>query len=225
MSEKQFERFAEKVIKNAESSVRKIVSLSDANQLGKANKVELIDDTGESIGYITRNMRYGAKKGITYEFNATKEAGLIKKGSKLDLQAEVKLLDNESAKGYRLNVKEGEEILYCDFNIPPKVTEQYSGIGKILFDDAYTFMKNSKKVPDIDGMFGVWAKNPDFYVHYGGESINLKKFWKAFDEGKTLKEAAFETITGDWARQNKYTKVEFQGRPERGEVIIKFLKE
>lgn len=38
-------------------------------------------------------------------------------------------------------------------------------------------------------------------------------------------EAAFETITGQWARENRYTKDEIQGKIKRDEVIIKFLKE
>nr|WP_315175592.1 hypothetical protein [uncultured Flavobacterium sp.] len=220
MSEKQFEKFAKQAMLNS----RKIITLADVNQLGIANKVELIDETGESVGFITRNMRYGAKKGITYEFNAIKEAGTIKKGSKTDLKCEIKLLDSETAKKLRLNVKEGEEILYADFNIPPKINEQYSGLGKIIFDDAHLFMKNSKKVPEINGMFGVWLKHPAYYAHYGGESINLKKFWKAYDSGMSETEAAFETITGQWAKENKYIKADIQVL-EKDEVIIKFLKE
>jgi hypothetical protein len=220
MSDKQFERF----IKQALLNDRKIITLADANQLGTANKVELLDDAGEIVGYITRDMRYGAKKGITYAFNATKESGTIKKGSKLDLKCEIKLLDSESAKQYRLNVKQGEEILYCDFNMPSKINEQYSGLGKIIFDDAHIFMKNSKKAPDIHGMFGVWLKHPVYYAHYDGESINLKKFWKAVDGGMQPKEAAFETITGGWAKENGYTKVDIQVL-EKDNVIIKFLKE
>jgi hypothetical protein len=38
-------------------------------------------------------------------------------------------------------------------------------------------------------------------------------------------DAAFETITGKWAKENGYTKVEIQGKIKRDEVIIKFLKE
>jgi hypothetical protein len=221
MTEKQFEKFA----KQAMLKDRKIITLADVNQLGIANKVELIDETGESVGFITRNMRYGAKKGITYEFNAIKEAGTIKKGSKTDLKCEIKLLDIESAKKYDLPVKQNEEILYLDFNIPSKINEQYSGLGKIIFDDAHTFMKNSKKVPEINGMFGMWIKYPEYYAHYGGESINLKKFWKAVDSGMDEEQAAFETITGGWAKENGYTKAEIQGKIKRDEVIIKFLKE
>jgi hypothetical protein len=118
MSERQFERFIKQVLLND----RKTTTLADANQLGTANKIELLDDAGEIVGYITRDMRYGAKKGISYIFNSTKESITIKKGSKLDLQCEIKLLDSESAKQYRLNVKQGEEILYCDFNMPSKLT-------------------------------------------------------------------------------------------------------
>lgn len=220
MSEKEFEKFTKQLVLNN----RKTIILADINQLGSANKIELLDETGENVAYITRNMQYGAKKGITYNFNAIKEAGTIKKGSKIDLKCEVKLLDSESAKKLRLNVKEGEEILYSDFNIPSKINEQYSGLGKIVFDDAHTFMKNSKKVPEINGMFGVWLKHPEYYVHYGGESINLKKFWKAVDSGMNEEKAAFETITGKWAKENGYTKVVFFEKNKQ-EVIIKFLKE
>lgn len=85
-------------------------------------------------------------------------------------------------------------------------------------------MKNSKKVPEIDGVFGTWVKNEDYYVHYGGESINLKKFWKAKAQGMTDKEAAFETITGGWARNHKFTNAKVISVADE-EVIIKFLKE
>ncbi|MGE6355458.1 hypothetical protein ACQKCJ_16440 [Flavobacterium sp. NPDC079362] len=221
MTEKQFEKF----VKQTMIDNRKIITLADINQLGIANKIQLVDESGENVAYITRNMRYGAKKGITYEFNALREAGTIKKGSKTDLKCEMKLLDSESAKKYDLTVKQNEEILYLDFNIPPKINEQYSGLGQIIFDDAHTFMKNSKKVPEISGMFGVWIKYPAYYAHYGGESINLKKFLKAIDSGMDEKKAAFETITGGWAKDNGYTKVEFQKEWSREEVIVKFLKE
>ncbi len=220
MSEKQFENFTKQIILNN----RKTIILSDINQLGKANKIQLVDETGENIGFITRNMRYGAKKGITYEFNALKESGAIKKGSKTDLNCEIKLLDSESAKQYDLVVKQNEEILYLDFNIPAKINDQYSGLGKIIFDDAHTFMQNSKKVPEINGMFGVWIKYPEYYVHYGGESINLKKFWKAIESGMDEEKAAFETVTGKWAKEQGYTKVVFFEK-NKHEVIIKFLKE
>jgi hypothetical protein len=86
-------------------------------------------------------------------------------------------------------------------------------------------MQKSKKVPDIDGMFGVWLKHPVYYAHYGGESINLKKFWKAYDSGMSETDAVFETITGQWAKENGYTKIVIQGEITREEVIIKFLKE
>jgi hypothetical protein len=219
------EKEIESLVKQTMINNRKTITLADVSQLGTANKVELIDQTGEKVAYITRNMRYGAKKGITYELNALKEAGTIKKGSKIDLNCEMKLLDSESAKKYDLTVKQNEEILYLDFNIPAKINEQYSGLGQIIFDDAHTFMKNSKKVPEINGMFGMWIKYPAYYAHYGGESINLKKFLKAVDAGMDEKKAAFETITGGWAKENGYTKVEFQGEWSRKEVIVKFLKE
>lgn len=80
-------------------------------------------------------------------------------------------------------------------------------------------------IPEINGMFGVWIKYPEYYAHYGGESINLKKFWKAYDSGMSETDAAFETITGKWAKENGYTKVEIQGKIKKDEVIIKFLKE
>jgi len=220
-SERQFESFTKQIVLNK----RKTIILSDINELGKANKIQLVDETGESVGYITRNMRYGAKKGITYEFNALKETGAIKKGSKTDLNCEIKLLDSESAKQYDLPVKQNEEILYLDFNIPAKINDQYSGLGKIIFADAHSFMQNSKKVPEINGMFGVWIKYPEYYAHYGGESINLKKFWKAIENGMDEEKAAFETITGKWAKENRYTKAEIQGTIKRDEVTIKFLKE
>jgi|GEM_PF-1642409 len=220
MSEKQFESFTKQIIQNN----RKLITLADVNQLGTATKIELIDITGENIGYITRNMRYPAKKTIRYQFSATKESEPIKVGNKIDLQCEVKLLDSKLAQKINLKVNDGEEIMYLNLNIPPKINDQYSGLGKIIFDDAHAFLKSSNKIPEINGMFGHWVKNPSLYAHYGNESINLKKFWKAYDNGMSETEAAFETITGKWAKENGYTKANIQTL-KQDEVIIKFLKE
>jgi hypothetical protein len=61
------------------------------------------------------------------------------------------------------------------------------------------------------------------YKEYGGQSLNLKKFWDAVDKGMSYEDAAFETITGQWAKANDYTTVEFVKpiTPERVEVIFK----
>lgn len=220
MTEKEFDQFIKYKVVNE----RQLVNIADKNQLGTATKIELVNDTGENIGYITRNMRYPSKNTIRYQFYATKESGTIKIGSKIDLKCEIKLLDSQSAKKMNLHVKEGEEILYLNLNIPPKINNQYSGLGKIIFDDANIFLKSSEKIPKINGMFGHWVKNSEMYAHYGGESINLRKFWKAIDGGMKPKDAAFETITGKWAKENGYTKVDIQIF-EKDQVIIKFLKE
>jgi len=206
--------------------LRRQVTIVNPSDLGKANKVMLKNENDEIIGYITRNAKYGGPKGgITYQFTSTEKIGELSEGAKYDLECTAKLLDSESAKIYDLTVRPNEEILYLDFNIPSKINNEYAGLGKIIFDDAHTVMENSKRVPNVDGMFGVWVKNEAYYVHYGGESLNLKKFWKAYNGGKSTTEAAFKTITGQWAKANGYTKAEIQGEILQDEVIIKFLKE
>lgn len=115
----------------------------------------------------------------------------------------------------------------ADFKIPPHVNATYKGIGEIAFKDAMLLIENSKKAPKIDGVFGIWLVNEKYYKEYGGESFNLTKFWSAVgnkNDKDTYEKAAFETITGRWAKSPGYTIAEIQGIPTREEVIVKFYK-
>ncbi|MCU0439108.1 MAG: hypothetical protein MUC49_14515 [Raineya sp.] len=51
----------------------------------------------------------------------------------------------------------------------------------------------------------------DVYIDYGGESVNIRKFREALDAGMTREEAAFETVTGKWAKEKRFDKVRFFG--------------
>ena len=88
---------------------------------------------------------------------------------------------------------------------------------------AYSNEKN-KEFKQVDGIFGYWIRDANLYSEYGGQSINLKQFWKAVDEGATYEEAAFKTFTGKWAEKNEFSKIVLKEiRPEN--VIIKFKKD
>jgi len=204
---------------------RRIRPLSVAD-LGVANKVQLITAVSkERIGYLTRDISKGLSKGVSrYFFNATRKTEKIGKGSKIDLHCSVEILDTEDGKSYMLNVETGKHLVMADFKIPRDVNETYKGMGEIAFRDAMALLKNSKKAPEIDGIFGIWLVNENYYKEYGGKSINLIKFWDAVEKGKAYEEAAFATITGKWAKSLGYTIAKIQGIPQKEAVIVKFYK-
>ncbi|MDJ1470985.1 hypothetical protein [Xanthocytophaga flava] len=84
-------------------------------------------------------------------------------------------------------------------------------LGKEMFEDSYTYFKN-KLGKDLDGIYGEWIKS-DAYAAYGGESLNLKKFREFIEKGMSREDAAFETITGKWAKEKGFTKVKFFDDP------------
>ncbi|WP_093670798.1 hypothetical protein [Tenacibaculum sp. MAR_2009_124] len=126
-------------------------------------------------------------------------------------------------------MKEGKKILYGDLFIPTKITDEVAGIGKIVLDDSLSFFKNHPNFGSVDGNFGVWLKDDDLYKSYGGQSVNLRKFWEAMTKSNNDVElSAFETFTGKWAKDNGFTTVWYDpvNFPLTKEtVILKFIKE
>ncbi|MBL4663067.1 MAG: hypothetical protein JKY22_05835, partial [Flavobacteriaceae bacterium] len=177
-------------------SSRKKVRVKNTEELGAVgNKItfNLLDELGESIGALIRTV---SDKGRTVGYT------LEVAGKKIKLNSKVSLLNRNMGLSLELPVGHKESILYADFAIPTEITEVLSGFGNIMLDDAVLLYKNSKKLGKVDGNSGIWMKNDELYQGYGGQSVNLKKFWEAREAGKSIQEAAFETFTGKWAKNN-----------------------
>lgn len=200
-------------------SSRKKVRVKNTEALGAVgNKItfNLLNELGQSIGALIRTL---SDKGRTV--NYTLEVA----GKKIKLNSKVSLLNRNMGQSLELPVGHKESILYADFAIPTEITEVLSGFGNIMLDDALLLYKNSKKLGKVDGNFGIWMKNDELYQGYGGQSVNLKKFWAARDAGKSIEEAAFQTFTGTWAKNNGFNKIVYDPSTiDRNQVIIKFLK-
>ncbi|VXB82545.1 conserved hypothetical protein [Flavobacterium sp. 9AF] len=179
---------------------RKVISLKDAELLGQAPKsgvkmlFTLIDELGNNIGQLSRSPN---RNELYYK--------LIQKGKEIDIKCYMKLLDDK----YKLNdlpIKNGEHLLYGDFNIPKEITNKLSGIGQIIYEDGLKYFLRAKKYGKVDGTVSIWEKS-NAYTDYGGQSINLNQFWKAFDKGMSYEQAAFETFAGKQAKKFGFTKV------------------
>jgi hypothetical protein len=200
-------------------SKRTKIFVANAKDIGKqANKVHfnIIDEFGNAIGELLRTV--GAQ-GRELKYN------LIQKGEKTALDSYTTLLNQQLGKEFSLPVSHGETILFADFNVPKRITDEFSGFGGIMLDDALAFYNMNKKFTKVDGTIGHWLKSETLYSNYGGESINLTQFWNAVNFKKmTYEQAAFETFSGRWAKQNGFTKVEYKlmgVRPNK--VTIKFI--
>ncbi|WP_278380902.1 hypothetical protein [Chryseobacterium arthrosphaerae] len=212
---------SEKVGEVLESFVnrRRIVSVEDVSLLGKAPEkgvkmlFNLLDELGNNIGQLIRSPN---KNDLYYR--------LIFRGKEIDIKSTIKLLDDK----YRLRglpIKEGEHLLYGDLNIPKEVTDKYSGLGQIIYEDGLKYFLNAKKYGKVDGTVSIWIK-ADIYTDYGGQSINLDQFWKAFDNGMSYEEAAFSTFAGKQAKKFGFTKVRIidSKKITRDGVQLNFLK-
>lgn len=210
--------------KQEENKPKKITIKLDAESELKLGSKELptvfklIDENGNVVGELRRQMERGNK--ITYQFRHFEGIGKdIAKNNKYDLKSSAKVLTPETANTYPL--KNGDRILYMDFLIPKNITDNISGLGEIMYKDALTYFGHKG---EINGIYGEWIKAEDLYADYGGKSINLKKFQDAIDKGMTKEEAAFETVTGQWAKNNDFTKVEFPIDPHTDRVEVIFRK-
>ncbi|MFC4634059.1 DUF6443 domain-containing protein [Dokdonia ponticola] len=105
-------------------------------------------------------------------------------------------------------------ILQLDFNVPSNLKRQ--GIGTEMFDDAIKTFGD-----DITGVEGLWT-----YDSNGNMSDNLKSFIDNVDwmgGSMTPEQAAFNTITGKWAKENGFTNVNILSN-EIDEVNVIFTK-
>jgi len=200
---------------------RKKVRISNTADIGKPdNKVifKLVDDAGKEIGELIRGV--GTKgRSTTYKlkFSSGKRS--------LDLNSEVKLYDSRMARSENLPVEGTEQIIYGDLNIPIEITSEYSGLGELMLDESLAYFKKNPKLGKVDGNIGYWVRYEEYYKDYGGQSVNLKKFWEAVDAGKSYEDAAFETFTGKWAKKNGFTKVVYKpNNIKENRVIVKFLR-
>ncbi|MFD2568743.1 hypothetical protein [Pseudotenacibaculum haliotis] len=197
-------------------TVKNTESIGSLGKNGAPVKLRLVDRSGKILGEITRNLK-----------NITAFYSLKLKGSKRPAKLQVTLFDSKNT--YNLPINDNESIIYADLLLFPKVTNEFSGIGKIILDDSLAFFRNHPKFEKVDSIYGVWVKNSDYYSEYGGQSINLTKFWEAMAKNNNdVTKSAFETFTGKWAKDNGFTKVWYDpiNYPlTEKEVIVKFLKE
>lgn len=200
-------------------SRRRIVSVGEDVQLGlvpdKGIKIsfKLIDEFGNYAGELIRAQEKADK--LTYSLSIR---GKIEK-----LNCFTRLLDEKSAKANRLPVYGSERMLMGDFNIPKIITDKYSGLGDLILSDAMTFYLTNKKFGRLDGVIG-WWKKATMYEDYGGQSINLTKFWEAIAAGKSIEEAAFSTFTGTKMKAKGFDKIRYEiDNIDKDQVIINFL--
>ncbi|KFF09017.1 hypothetical protein [Chryseobacterium luteum] len=215
-NDKKLESYLESVFNR-----RKTISLEEESLLGQPPKsgtkmlFSLVDELGNRMGQLSRSPN---RNELYYK--------LIQNGKEIDLKCYMKLLDDK----YKLNglpIKDGEHLLYGDFNIPKEITDKMSGLGQIMYEDGLKYFLNAKKYGKVDGTVSVWIK-ADIYNDYGGQSVNLDQFWIAKDAGLSTEKAAFETFAGKQAKKFGFSKVRSDMKDknfiERDQVIINFLK-
>ena len=188
---------------------KKAVKLANIDDLGKAgiSKFSLLDETGNITGELKRVIGKGGKE-VRYFYTDFKGGNSLIKNQQYKMSpVEVPNYEIIDPSQYFDNsTLRGKDILYGDLQMPKVVNDNVSGLGKIMADDAYKLLDD--KV-DIDGFYGLWKKDANLYADYGGESINLTKFKEALNKGMTKEQAAFETITGKFAKQKGFDKIEF----------------
>lgn len=214
----QLEQALERIINR-----RKLVTMMDDSKLGLAPtsgvkmSLRLMDEFGNKAGTIVRKPD---GKDLFYTFVTTE-------GKEVDIKCMLSLLD-DSASLRDLPIKNGEFLLYGDFNIPKEITDKLSGLGQVIYEDGLQYyLKRPKKYGKVDGTISSWIK-ADAYADYGGQSINLEQFWKYKDMGYSTERAAFKTFAGKMAKKNGFTKVRDniikKNFVEREQVVINFLK-
>lgn len=195
---------------------RKILYIDDIERLGdQAAEVELtlVDKFGDTILKTARKVtKEGKEIYIDYFING-EHSGYLQ------------IMSPEEAALHQLPINAGEKIIYGDININKEVTDKFAEIGKVILDDIYEFMKKNKEIGEADGVLGFW-KADGVYNPYGGQSVNLKAFWEAVDNGMPYEKAAYETFTGKWAKAKGLKKAVWRSEDDikRTRTIIKFLK-
>ncbi|WP_370895580.1 hypothetical protein [Chryseobacterium gossypii] len=199
---------------------RRIVSVEEGAELGRTPdkgikmSFKLIDEFGNYAGELIRAQEKGDK--LVYSLSI--------RGKTEKLNCFTRLLDAKSAKANELPVFDNEKMLMGDFNIPKTITDKYSGLGDSILSDAITFYETNKKFGQLDGVIG-WWKKATMYEDYGGQSINLTKFWEVRAAGKSIEEAALSTFTGSKMKVKGFGKVRYDiGNIKEDEIIVNFLK-
>ena len=179
-------------------SLENVELLGSISKTGAAVKIKIIDELGNFVGELSRaNQKSNI---LSYHF--------IKNGKKIDLKSSVGLYSDSSNNGivsYLIN--KGEHLIYGDLNFPIDINNKFSGLGNIILDDALHYFIKKPKFESVDGIATLWTENK-IYADYGGSSLNLQQFWKNVKEGKmTYEQAALNTFTGKWAKENGFSKV------------------
>ena len=200
---------------------RRIVSVEDVSLLGKTpeigikNSFLLKDEFGNYVGELVRTQERADK--LVYSLK-------IKRNTE-KLNCFTRLLDEKAAKFNELPVFGDEKMLMGDFNIPTTITDKYSGLGDLILSDALFFYQSNKKFGKVDGVIG-WWKIASMYEDYGGQSINLRKFWEAKHGGSSIEEAALKTFTGSKMKKLGFGKVRYDiENIKENQVIVNFLKD
>jgi len=178
-------------------------------------ELTLVDKFGEAILKMVRKVtKEGKEIYIDYFING-EHSGYLQ------------IMSPEEAALHQLPINSGEKIIYGDINISKEVTDKFAEIGKVILDDTYEFMKKNKEIGEADGMIGFW-KTDGVYNPYGGQSVNLKAFWEAVDNGMSYEEAAYETFSGKWAKAKGFKKAVIKDPSVnvlKTRVVVKFIKE
>ncbi len=177
-------------------------SISQLGQSGGAVLIDLQDELGNSIGKLKRITESGGNKFSYYYTDYVGGNGLIKNHQYK--------LNPDNVSNFELSPAgiinpNNDNILYGDLLPPLSVNDNVSGLGKTMFDDAFIYFDNQV---ELDGVYGYWKVDADYYADYGGESINLTKFKEALSQGMSYEEAAFQTITGPWTAEKGFNSVE-----------------
>lgn len=199
---------------------RRLISVEDPSLLGAAPRsgtkmvLKLIDEFGIDVGSLTR-----LPNGRTLEYK------LILFNREIKLNADVRMLNASDGAIRGLPIYNNERLLFGDLNIPKEVTDQFTGLGQTILDDALGYFNRSKKYGPVDGTLNIWSKS-GAYAEYGGQSINLEQFWRAVETPMSYVEAAFQTFSGAWAKKSGFTTVRFRGAEDitKETVILNFLK-
>lgn len=168
---------------------------------------DMVDGSGNFIGQLKRVPGGGGNNFSYFYTDHIGGNGLIKNHQySLNSQVSPAFIVATSMDAPDLQIPVGEKILYGDLQVPILVNTNVSGLGKSMFEDAFKYFDNFF---NLDGLYGAWKSDPDLYADYGGESINLTKFKQALASGSSPHQAAFATITGQWAQLKGLNDVEF----------------
>ncbi len=164
----------------------------EAREARANGDINLALELEKEVGELSKNAIYECGGGIAGValgniFKISKRVLSVSKGSDDFLNFTLKTEDEVMFLG---DAGLNNGTLELDFSIPFEYQGQ--GIGTEMFE--YALKTYGDEVHRIQGL---WV-----------DGTNLKIFNNALKSGKTTKQAAFETATGKWAKENGYTKIE-----------------